>query len=308
VTTTADVGDEAACFRLFRELGKYQVVARFTIDGEPASKARARFTGYGYGKGGRAYTPEATRAAEDAVAWKFRQAAPGYKVDSEHTFGVMALFFADTRHRRDVDNMLKLILDGLNGIAWKDDAQVDEVAGRRGYDVEGNARTEVIVYRLTAIRRPTRECAHCGQKFQAYKSWADRRYCSDACVTAARQARNTRLCPHCGQQFVGRGPTTPKYCSPDCANAAERVTVQCGHCQTEMTIQRCHRKVTNYCSEACRDVGTRARRRSIRKGDCQTCGGPVSRKEYVQCRACRIAGTKVSGAVRLTITPTGAPT
>ena len=33
--------------------------------------------------------------------------------------------------RPDVDNLIKTVLDGLNGIAWKDDAQVIEVTGRK---------------------------------------------------------------------------------------------------------------------------------------------------------------------------------
>ncbi|MCW2899302.1 MAG: RusA family crossover junction endodeoxyribonuclease, partial [Streptosporangiaceae bacterium] len=84
------------------------VVARFTVDGEPVSKARPRFATKG--SKNQTYTPQKTRDAEQVVAWKFRATAPGHKPNSEHTYGVTALFVSGTRHRRDVDNMLKLIL------------------------------------------------------------------------------------------------------------------------------------------------------------------------------------------------------
>jgi Holliday junction resolvase RusA-like endonuclease len=44
--------------------------------------------------------------------------------------------------RPDVDNLIKTVLDGLNGIAWKDDAQVVEVRGRKEWS-DGAAQTNV---------------------------------------------------------------------------------------------------------------------------------------------------------------------
>jgi len=38
--------------------------------------------------------------------------------------------------RPDVDNLIKTVLDGLNGIAWNDDAQVVEVSGRKAWGDE----------------------------------------------------------------------------------------------------------------------------------------------------------------------------
>jgi Holliday junction resolvase RusA-like endonuclease len=43
--------------------------------------------------------------------------------------------------------MLKLVLDGLNKVAWADDVQVTEVSARKALALPGQARTEVAVYR-----------------------------------------------------------------------------------------------------------------------------------------------------------------
>lgn len=45
----------------------------------------------------------------------------------------------------DVDNYLKTVLDALNGVAWKDDAQVVDVAIAKRYTSPGPARWEILV-------------------------------------------------------------------------------------------------------------------------------------------------------------------
>lgn len=59
----------------------------------------------------------------------------------------IAAYFPD-RIRRDLDNVIKSILDGLNGIAWDDDSQVDEIYIRRGYD-KSNPRADVEIDIIT---------------------------------------------------------------------------------------------------------------------------------------------------------------
>jgi Holliday junction resolvase RusA-like endonuclease len=120
------------------------VVARFTVPGEPVSKDRPRFDP----EDGHVYTPRKTTEAETTVGWAFKAAVRGWQLDASTAFGVMALFrCATTRGRRDGDNLLKLLLDALNGVAWKDDAQVHEEAARvvRGAPTAG---TDVLIYRI----------------------------------------------------------------------------------------------------------------------------------------------------------------
>jgi Holliday junction resolvase RusA-like endonuclease len=120
----------------------------FAIEGEPVSKGRPRFSQRG-GKV-RTYTPAKTLNAEQAVADAFRAAAPGYTYAPDGAYQVDVVFVSGTRRQRDVDNMLKLILDGLNGIAWADDHQVLRTVAEKGYD-PGNARTVVTIRRVDVM-------------------------------------------------------------------------------------------------------------------------------------------------------------
>jgi len=90
--------------------------AAFTVDGEPVPKARPRL-----GRGGHAYTPSRTAAWEERVGWAYREAqGPEF-----HGPVQVALHFRrKSRRRADLDNLIKSVLDGLNGVAWQDDSQV----------------------------------------------------------------------------------------------------------------------------------------------------------------------------------------
>ncbi len=117
---------------------------RFTVEGVPRPKARAR-----RGAGGRWYTPEATRAYEDAVSVAARTARGAEPFEGTVRLSV-ALWLPDLR-RRDIDNCAKSICDALNGIAYEDDSQIAELIIRRHVDRE-RPRTEVIVERAKEPR------------------------------------------------------------------------------------------------------------------------------------------------------------
>lgn len=112
----------------------------FTIPGDPVAKARARATMVA----GRArmYTPAKTERYEARVAMFAQQAMAGAAMfEGAVALTVVALFpipeswpkkrkAAALEGRElhtkkpDLDNVLKAIKDGMNGIVWKDDSQV----------------------------------------------------------------------------------------------------------------------------------------------------------------------------------------
>jgi Holliday junction resolvase RusA-like endonuclease len=285
--------DPSVAWALARELMPVRIVARFTIDGEPVSKNRARFT-----RKGVVYTPQKTKDAEVVVGWKFREAAPGHVPDKDTTYGVFAVFFAGTRQRRDVDNMLKLICDGLNGVAWDDDSQVEEISGRRGHDDKENARTEVLIYRVGEVLRETRDCEQCGASFPFYPSLASRRFCNRKCQHAWHLAQRGATCEQCGEAFTRARGSAAKFCSVACKAAHGWTEVVCDHCQETFPRRKSYTRVVNYCSDACRTAIRVARSKGQAKGLCQFCGGGTSRKEYTRCDPCRLAGSMVNGLPR----------
>ena len=110
--------------------------ARFTVFGDPQGKARPRIT-----RNGR-FTPKKTRAYENAVraAWKeqcgdlFFGDAPLIvtiaarfeppKSVSRKKRGEMLAGRIQPKRKPDADNIAKAICDALNGLAYRDDAQI----------------------------------------------------------------------------------------------------------------------------------------------------------------------------------------
>lgn len=126
------------------------MTVRFEIPGDPVAKARARATIIA----GRArmYTPAKTENYEARVALFAQQAMDGRTpIEGAVALSVHASFpipaswpkkrQAAAREGRelhtkkpDLDNVLKAIKDGLNGIVWKDDSQVAILREcRKGY-------------------------------------------------------------------------------------------------------------------------------------------------------------------------------
>lgn len=118
----------------------------FIIPGEPCGKGRPRFTA-----GGRAYTPAKTANYETLVKWEYQQAARGHryadvslkmtvvayygipKSASERKKGDMRFGLIRPTKKPDADNVLKIIADALNQIAYPDDAQIVEASVTKLY-------------------------------------------------------------------------------------------------------------------------------------------------------------------------------
>ena len=114
----------------------------FFVPGTPKGKGRPRFSR----KSGRAYTPAQTAAYESTVAYAGHTAMGGKSllegpvgVKMTAVFGIPASW--STKRKRealhhtskpDADNIAKCC-DALNGIVWKDDAQVARISISKVY-------------------------------------------------------------------------------------------------------------------------------------------------------------------------------
>jgi len=110
----------------------------FTLPGEPVCKGRPRFL-----RNGATYTDAKTRAAEAAIGWAYREAAGAAARPLAGQVQIGMLFCVGTRRRKDLDNMVKLVMDALNRLAWRDDSQVVSIVAIKRQ--EKPARTEVMV-------------------------------------------------------------------------------------------------------------------------------------------------------------------
>ena len=94
----------------------------YALDGDPVPTARPRF-----GKGGRAYQDARSREAQAEHRQAGRLALPdGWPKDARYS--VKLAFQLPGGRAKDLDNLAKTVLDGLNGVAWDDDSQVDSMS------------------------------------------------------------------------------------------------------------------------------------------------------------------------------------
>ncbi len=281
--------DAPALFKMQREITDPEVVAHLVIEGEPQSKARARMA-----KNGHVYTPRTTRESMELIGYQFKQENPGWQPPAEGTFGVICIFYCATWQRRDVDNMLKLILDAFNKIAWADDSQVTEVSGRLMRGV-ADARTEVVVYRTLSNTKPTRACLRCGKTFETYASHSSRKFCERACGYAWRKEQKVTNCERCGTEFHPHSTKSPaRFCSNTCAYASRNVELTCQNCGKTYRKPRstAGRSKRLACSPECAQALVRPIRADRARGTCATCGGPTSKRTYKNCQKCKLGGAR----------------
>jgi crossover junction endodeoxyribonuclease RusA len=100
---------------------------------KPTPKGRPRMT-----RGGRVFTPQTTLDAEAIIAQAWD--GPRYEglVEVECVFTpegttvvVKPIDGTPSKLRGDIDNYVKLLMDGLNGVAWLDDKQVTVIKAEK---------------------------------------------------------------------------------------------------------------------------------------------------------------------------------
>lgn len=101
------------------------------------------------------FTPQKTKRFEKAIAEYYEQSTKGFQFDKDQpiivnlVFGMpipssapksrqQAMAQGILRHtkRPDIDNLVKSVLDGLNGVAWVDDSQIVRLSASKEYSSE----------------------------------------------------------------------------------------------------------------------------------------------------------------------------
>ena len=114
------------------------MLIRFEVEGQPYPKQRPR-----HNRHGKTYTPSKTKGFEKEIGWYARMAMAGGMPLSGNVALVLDIRRKGKR-RADVDNILKAVKDGMNGIVYNDDQQVIlELAGVR-YEMDNPGITVLI--------------------------------------------------------------------------------------------------------------------------------------------------------------------
>lgn len=119
----------------------------FEVPGEPRGKGRPRFS-----KTGHTYTDSETRAYESKIVAYYRKQLGAfrwpdsafisveitayYPIPKSATKAATAAMRAGQTlpsRKPDIDNVMKVVLDALNGVAYKDDSRVVRVEAQKVY-------------------------------------------------------------------------------------------------------------------------------------------------------------------------------
>lgn len=119
----------------------------FEVPGDPRGKGRPRFT-----KTGHTYTDSDTKAYEQKIIAYYKKSFGGYRwpdeafisvkvtahyqIPKSATKAAVAAMQAGKlfpSRKPDIDNVLKIVLDALNGVAYKDDSRVVCVEAEKVY-------------------------------------------------------------------------------------------------------------------------------------------------------------------------------
>ena len=131
------------------------MIVSFTIPGPPKGKARPKVTRAQNGASV-TYTPDATVAYEELVRARYTTEAKGYRFPDNAALRVeIKAYFpvpkSSTKYikagmlngrirptkKPDTDNIIKIICDALNGLAYKDDAQIVSNSTEKRYANDG---------------------------------------------------------------------------------------------------------------------------------------------------------------------------
>ena len=129
----------------------------FKVNGQPKGKGRPRFT-----KNGHVYTPESTRIYEEEIKIRYKEKYKNEMLDGNIAVEVFinkkpASYLGIRKYNKllgkycnikpDTDNVVKAVLDALNGVAYADDKNVVEIYAVKKYSTESS-----VVVRLYELK------------------------------------------------------------------------------------------------------------------------------------------------------------
>lgn len=139
---------------------------QFHVPGKPQGKARARTVYNRSLEHSVSYTPENDLLYENLIKTMYIHAAKGIKFDKEVPVALRIVArFEPTKStskkkklqmlsgeipvikKPDIDNIVKVIADALNGVAYKDDTQIVFVAAKKTYSAEEGLDVTVEEYK-----------------------------------------------------------------------------------------------------------------------------------------------------------------
>lgn len=125
-----DVGSiKARVYRLDCSSVAFSQSGGWWVSGNPKPKERPR-----RGKTGQIYTPDSTQTWE--YHYRTMTMTKNHPQIPSKAIGAVFLVFRGDRRRVDIDNILKALMDALNGAAYTDDSQIDGVAIRLHHNAD----------------------------------------------------------------------------------------------------------------------------------------------------------------------------
>lgn len=132
----------------------------FIVKGKPQGKARPRVVRNKYTGKTHGITPAKTIEYEDLIRWSYKSAGGQYMGEATLQLDVQAYFpipksFNRAKRQRaeidelrpttkpDCDNIIKVVLDALNGVAYYDDKQVVCVSCNKYYAETGYIKINI---------------------------------------------------------------------------------------------------------------------------------------------------------------------
>ena len=158
-------------------------------------------------RAGRQFLDPETRSYQKKIGSAWADVVPWDRPPSACRFRVEATFWVSGgRNNPDVDNLVKAILDGMTGVVWHDDRQVDEISAGIVRRADGYPKTLMRVIELgpgEEVALVSKPCDQCGTWVSRWPSQfrGVRLFCTERCREAFKH-QELRSSPYCSRNHL----------------------------------------------------------------------------------------------------------